>query len=474
MIKVLVVDDDKLVRKGLISAMPWAEFDMQVVGEANNGEKALEFLVSNDVDLMLTDLAMPVMSGIELMRAARQKYPKLYIVVLTLHQDFDYIQEALRLGAIDYIAKVQLEKERFEEVLGRVHSRIREEMKKAAPTDAADTYGSDAGYALLSKDEQADVRWLLELPLFAEREPEEIDGNVWLWTPDNDTNAGGSGLAQSALLSRISGHDGWTVMKLEGLAGQKKYFIHRLLRGYRQKDFFYDYDPSVRYFEKSVESMQAVHPAADEEAFASLKEQWLSLEWVHHEPLHNKLRDELKMLRLPVPRIVQLLFLLENEWNRVYSSVADKSIAQPERIGSWHEVQSWLQSVRGLTAQITHQAQYSQEVVDCIMKAVKIVQEEMDRQLFAADVAKRVNMSRSYFSQCFKDIAGKSFNEYLRHARIEKAKEYLLHTNKSVQWIAERTGYMDEKYFSRLFREHAGMLPSEFRQSRQGRNMTDG
>lgn len=69
MIKVLIVDDDKLVRKGISSAMPWDEFDMEVVGEASNGLKALDFLKTQPVDLMLTDLAMPVMSGIELMRA---------------------------------------------------------------------------------------------------------------------------------------------------------------------------------------------------------------------------------------------------------------------------------------------------------------------------------------------------------------------------------------------------------------------
>ncbi|MGO4269761.1 response regulator, partial [Paenibacillus sp. TAF58] len=126
MIKVMIVDDDKLVRKGLISAMPWHDFDMEVVGEASNGEKALEFIAANAVDLLLTDLAMPVMSGIELLKIVRKQYPSIYTVVLTFHQDFEYIQEALRLGAIDYIAKVQLEKERFEEVLERIYKRITE------------------------------------------------------------------------------------------------------------------------------------------------------------------------------------------------------------------------------------------------------------------------------------------------------------------------------------------------------------
>lgn len=83
-------------------------------------------------------------------------------------------------------------------------------------------------------------------------------------------------------------------------------------------------------------------------------------------------------------------------------------------------------------------------------------------------------MSRSYFSQCFKEIAGKTFNDYLRQLRVEKAKEYLLYTNKTIVWIAENTGYMDEKYFSRSFREQIGILPSEFRLTmREGREMSD-
>jgi two-component system, response regulator YesN len=61
-IRVLIVDDDKLARKGLISIMPWSDHGMVVVGEAANGAKALEFLEQHEVDLMFVDLSMPVMS----------------------------------------------------------------------------------------------------------------------------------------------------------------------------------------------------------------------------------------------------------------------------------------------------------------------------------------------------------------------------------------------------------------------------
>ncbi|WP_417286513.1 helix-turn-helix transcriptional regulator [Cohnella suwonensis] len=93
------------------------------------------------------------------------------------------------------------------------------------------------------------------------------------------------------------------------------------------------------------------------------------------------------------------------------------------------------------------------------------MQAGLSRQITAADIASQVNISRSYFSQCFKEIVGVTFNEYLRNIRIEKAKAYLIGSGRTVQWIAEHTGYMDERYFSRIFREQTGSLPSEFRKS---------
>ncbi len=138
MIKVLLVEDDKLVRKSLITAFDWAKFDMEIVGDSKNGEKALEFLREQKVDLIITDLAMPIMSGIELIRKVKQWYPSVFIVVLSLHQDFEYIQEAMRLGAIDYIAKVELDTNSMDETLERIHNRIQsEQSNKTIPPESS-------------------------------------------------------------------------------------------------------------------------------------------------------------------------------------------------------------------------------------------------------------------------------------------------------------------------------------------------
>jgi Response regulator containing CheY-like receiver domain and AraC-type DNA-binding domain len=130
MIRTLIVDDELYARKGLISVLPWERFGFKIVGEANSGEKALEFLKTRGADVVFTDLTMPGMSGFDLMRITGNLYPDMRTVVLTCHQDFGFIQEAMRLGAIDYIVKTQLEKEKLDEVLERIANRVKHDNRK--------------------------------------------------------------------------------------------------------------------------------------------------------------------------------------------------------------------------------------------------------------------------------------------------------------------------------------------------------
>ncbi|NBD24867.1 response regulator [Paenibacillus glycinis] len=136
MIRVLIVDDDKLARKGLISIMPWSDHDMVVVGEAANGAKALEFMEGQQVDLMFVDLSMPVMSGMELLQVARQRFPGLRSVILSFHEEFESVQSAYRMGVLDYISKVRLESEDDQLILKRIQQQLRGESPHLPATAA--------------------------------------------------------------------------------------------------------------------------------------------------------------------------------------------------------------------------------------------------------------------------------------------------------------------------------------------------
>ena len=105
MLKVLVVEDEELIRRGIVLAVDWAALDCVVVGEAANGEEALEAVERLGPTLIITDLKMPRMDGIEMLRRLRESGNNVYVIILTAYDSFEYAQSALRLGAVDFLLK---------------------------------------------------------------------------------------------------------------------------------------------------------------------------------------------------------------------------------------------------------------------------------------------------------------------------------------------------------------------------------
>lgn len=101
----MIVDDESLVRKGIATSINWEKYGIEVVAEAGNGKQALEKLQNQLVDLVLTDIRMPVMSGIELTRHIREHYPDIAVVLLSAYEDFTYAQSAMKLGIRNYLLK---------------------------------------------------------------------------------------------------------------------------------------------------------------------------------------------------------------------------------------------------------------------------------------------------------------------------------------------------------------------------------
>ncbi|WP_339852176.1 response regulator [Paenibacillus sp. FSL W7-1088] len=462
MIKVLIVDDDKLVRKGISSAMPWNEFGMEVVGEASNGAKALDFLESNSVDLMLTDLAMPVMSGIELMRAARQLYPELHIVVLTLHQDFDYIQEALRLGAIDYIAKVQLEKEQFEHVLNRIHTRIGEftNTRRKLPQLGETNVHYRKVYALVSLDRKSGQNWPIEIESNVDEVRFEVERNSWMWAEPLDDEQ----LLFDRLKKYVNQVPQAALLVMSDVQEQTWSQIQNWIMNYTETSLFYAYEPLDPVIVVSMNEEDTFPIEPRDEDMDRIKRSWFLSPWTHNDHYYNQLVEEFRSLRLQKGQLMGLLYSLVMEWNHLFAQTTLGRISMIHSFQSWYEVEQWIKQTAESIRKADEQTSYSQEMIDGVKKAVMIMQNDLDQAFTALGLSQQLNISRSYFSQCFKDIMGKTFNDYSRYIRIEKSKEYLLNTNNTIFWIAERVGYTDEKYFSRIFRELTGVLPSEYRQ----------
>ena len=122
MYKVLVVEDEELIRKGIVLTVDWPSIDCMVVGEAANGEEGLEAAERLNPTLIVTDLKMPKMDGLTMLQKLRERGDKTDVIILTAYDSFAYAQTALRLGAVDFLLKPFHDGE-LEEAVRRVKRR---------------------------------------------------------------------------------------------------------------------------------------------------------------------------------------------------------------------------------------------------------------------------------------------------------------------------------------------------------------
>lgn len=102
--KVLIVDDEMLIRQGIINYIDWEKEGYQIIGEAANGEEALALLEKERPDIIITDIVMPEMDGIELVKIAKEKNPAVNIIILSSFENFDYVRTTFQHGIADYIS----------------------------------------------------------------------------------------------------------------------------------------------------------------------------------------------------------------------------------------------------------------------------------------------------------------------------------------------------------------------------------
>ncbi len=107
--KVLIVDDEVLIRQGVKHYINWEQEGFQIVGEASNGKEAIELIELLNPHIVITDIVMPVMDGMELTAFIKSHYPEIEVIVLSSFGDFDYVRSTFQHGVADYILKPKLE-----------------------------------------------------------------------------------------------------------------------------------------------------------------------------------------------------------------------------------------------------------------------------------------------------------------------------------------------------------------------------
>lgn len=126
MYTVLLVEDEEMIRKAIKKVIPWNDLGFQLVGELENGKETIEYLKGNTVDVVITDICMPFVDGLELSEYIRNNNMKTKILIITGHDDFEYAKQALKLGVYDYVLKPITAVE-FSDVLIKLKKKMDEE-----------------------------------------------------------------------------------------------------------------------------------------------------------------------------------------------------------------------------------------------------------------------------------------------------------------------------------------------------------
>ncbi|WP_180270681.1 response regulator [Sporanaerobium hydrogeniformans] len=132
MYQVMIVDDETIVRTTLHTLVDWKNQGFEIRGEAQNGKQALELLETLAVDLLITDIKMPILDGIKLIKKAKEKNPELLIVVLSSYDEFYLVREAFKLGIHDYLLKSTISSESMNYLLGKTKKILLEQKVKRA------------------------------------------------------------------------------------------------------------------------------------------------------------------------------------------------------------------------------------------------------------------------------------------------------------------------------------------------------
>ena len=129
MLKVFLVEDEMIIRKGIKESIPWEREGFEFAGEAGDGELAYPMIRRIEPDILITDIRMPFMDGLELSRLVRKEFPKMKIIFLSGYDDFDYAKQAIQIGATDYLLK-PISSAQLLEVIHQVAKKIRHEREQ--------------------------------------------------------------------------------------------------------------------------------------------------------------------------------------------------------------------------------------------------------------------------------------------------------------------------------------------------------
>ena len=521
--KVFLVEDEIVAREGIRDNVDWQSVGFAFCGEAPDGEMALPLIQKTQPDVLITDIKMPFMDGLQLCRIVRERMPWVKIIILSGHDEFKYAQTAVKLGVMEYLLK-PVGVQDLHEVLHKVARQLDQERQEK---ESLQRLKEEAEDTLALRRE----KFLLKLVTGGTTAPEAIEESRRL------------------ALDIIAGWYQVILLRVELCDSANQFDYHQFQQVKQLALNLLGNNPDVFLLKKDLEELVLILKGDTPEQLQ--QERYFLTELIKNEvesktncllivgvgtprarlgDIHQSLAeamavvqntrwdgkqveanhttDKAELLKLDKSKLEEFLkFGTEADFetffaayiqplnqtalesylikNYIFIDIVLTTAKFVHQLGGVvdqvmpeiNHVETLLLNIKSMTqiqaetrkilysALAFRDSQIAHQYGAMILEAKDYIDSHFaDPDLSLNDVASQVGLSSSHFSAVFSRESGETFKECLTKARIEKAKELLKMTELKAFEIAYQVGYKDPHYFSAVFKRQTGLSPSEFRQ----------
>ncbi len=522
MYKVIIVDDEYPIRKGLQNYIEWEKIGFQVVKTFPDGLSALEFLRVNDIDVVMTDIDMPIMNGIKLVENIRNEDLAKHCVIISGYQDFEYARRLLQLHVNSYLLK-PIENEAVEEIFKEIYEML-QKAEKQKHKRQEDKKALELMRTSLRQQFFSDLFLQKNTLQLAQKKLDRLD----LGFNEKEVNIFYAQLRINNLQELLDSdwHYG-----IDALYDSVTNFVKRIKPEITLSDFqkgrnvlcfvavFYKYEMGDSlekqqecYVDIFNQAIQKIHEISNVtlsllqvQGFCSLGAMCTNTADITFEGEQKEVEQTQNSFELSEMPSEQLSYIynainssfVERDLNDVFdrvdllfSKVQNYILADayevyimlvqillrqlPDSHNIFNSYESKLSTCENVYDMNAHTKKFIEYIkkdvpinpdnhLNLLMEhAKKYIEDNYSKNISRNDVADYMFLSPSYFSRCFKKQTGMKFIDYLTKFRIEKSCELLLDSANNISSVCQAVGYNSPSYFTRVFKSVMGLAPNEY------------
>ena len=504
--RILIVEDEIRIREGIKGLLSKIDPGYEVMGEAENGKQGLELCQSLSPELIITDVQMPEMDGLQMLQAIYDKGFGPKAIVLSAYSEFEYARGAMKLGVTEYLLK-PINLNEFSQALENItHQMETDRQKKPDQVGTLDQIMRDGIEGRMMLDDEtkeylssnygigSDRHMILLVAYLGNQYEESLKtvknsirhsllayGNIDFSILESDHRKSLFIIVynyehakdlerwvQYQLLGRVNDLATMGFIEVDGLGGLKE-GLDRLFP-YMDWNISLEDDILISYPQiTKVQNAMCVYPKDVE---TQIKSAVCASDHDKEEELIKKFADSFRDGKIYDPHEIKECYVrfiwAVIEISKDVGNTSAGNIRQQKLLEQImnSKTREELSEICGMILDVLKKGSDQVDSDNLIVKRAKsMIHEFYHTGITLDEIATRLNITPEYLGTQFHKDTGTTFSAYIKNYRISKAKELLVGTSLKLYEIADRVGYSDPKYFSKVFREMTGQLPAEYRKT---------